>query len=255
MGKNVSKMEVEVAKMFSKKYGLMTNSGTSSLMLAAEASNLPEGSEVITAAFTFSTTVTPILKNNLVPVFMDSEKDTLNVDANRVEDFITSKTSAIWMPNMLGNIPDWDIIRKVADKHNLLVIEDSADTLGGTLRGTPTGERSDISITSFYGSHIINCGGNGGWLGVNDESVARKARLLRSWGRTSSVFKDIQESESLDKRFGIELNGIEYDAKFVFEYPGYQMEPNEMGAAFGLVQLANFQNVKKKRIEAFNKME
>ena len=134
MGKNVSKMEVEVAKMFSKKYGLMTNSGTSSLMLAAEASNLPEGSEVITAAFTFSTTVTPILKNNLVPVFMDSEKDTLNVDANRVEDFITSKTSAIWMPNMLGNIPDWDIIRKVADKHNLLVIEDSADTLGGTLR-------------------------------------------------------------------------------------------------------------------------
>jgi CDP-4-dehydro-6-deoxyglucose reductase, E1 len=254
MGENVSKMEVEVAKMFSKKYGLMTNSGTSSLMLAAEASNLPEGSEVITAAFTFSTTVTPILKNNLIPVFMDSEKDTLNVDANRVEDFITSKTSAIWIPNMLGNIPDWDIIRKVADKHNLLVIEDSADTLGGTLRGTPTGERSDISITSFYGSHIINCGGNGGWLGVNDESVARKARLLRSWGRTSSVFKDIQESESLDKRFGIELNGIEYDAKFVFEYPGYQMEPNEMGAAFGLVQLANFQNVKKKRIEAFNKM-
>lgn len=254
MGKNVSKMEVEVAKMFSKKYGLMTNSGTSSLMLAAEASNLPKGSEVITAAFTFSTTVTPILKNSLVPVFMDSEKDTLNIDANRVEDFITSKTSAIWIPNMLGNIPDWDIIRRTADKHNLLVIEDSADTLGGTLRGTPTGERTDISITSFYGSHIINCGGNGGWLGVNDESIARKARLLRSWGRTSSVFKDIQESESLEKRFGIELNGIEYDAKFVFEYPGYQMEPNEMGAAFGLVQLANFENVKKKRIEAFNKM-
>ena len=117
MGKNVTKMEIEVAKMFNKKFGLMTNSGTSSLMLAAEAADLPKNSEVITAAFTFSTTVTPILKNNLVPVFMDSEKDTLNIDATRVEQFITPKTSAIWIPNMLGNVPDWDIIRDVADKH------------------------------------------------------------------------------------------------------------------------------------------
>ena len=254
MGKNVTKMENEVAKMFNKKFGLMTNSGTSSLMLAAEAADLPKKSEVITAAFTFSTTVTPILKNNLVPVFMDSEKDTLNIDASRVEEFITPNTSAIWIPNMLGNVPDWDIIRKVADKHGLLVLEDSADTLGGTLRGTPTGDRSDISITSFYGSHIINCGGNGGWIGVNDEKIARKARLLRSWGRTSSIFTDIAESESLDKRFGIELNGIEYDSKFIFEYPGYQMEPSEMGAAFGLVQLSNFENVKRKRMTAFDKM-
>lgn len=254
MGKNVTKMENEVAKMFNKKFGLMTNSGTSSLMLAAEAADLPKNSEVITAAFTFSTTVTPILKNNLVPVFMDSEKDTMNIDASRVEQFITPNTSAIWIPNMLGNVPDWDIIRKVADKHGLLVLEDSADTLGGTLRGIPTGDRSDISITSFYGSHIINCGGNGGWIGVNDEKIARKARLLRSWGRTSSIFTDIAESESLDKRFGIKLNGIEYDSKFIFEYPGYQMEPSEMGAAFGLVQLSNFDNVKRKRMAAFDKM-
>ena len=255
MGKNVTEMENKVATMFSKKYGLMTNSGTSSLMLAAEAANLPKGSEVITAAFTFATTVTPILKNSLIPVFMDAEKDTLNINASRIEEFITDKTSAIWIPNMLGNIPDWDIIRNVADKHGLLVLEDSADTLGGTLRGTPTGDRTDISITSFYGSHIINCGGNGGWIGVNDKDIARKARLLRSWGRTSAEFADIIESESLDKRFGTELNGIEYDAKFIFEYPGYQLEPNEMGAAFGLVQLSNFDNVKKMRIAAYTRME
>ena len=80
MGKNVTEMEQRVAKMFHKKYGLMTNSGTSSLMLAAEAADLPKGSEVITAAFTFATTVTPILKNDLVPVFMDAEKDTLKSD-------------------------------------------------------------------------------------------------------------------------------------------------------------------------------
>ena len=255
MGKNVTEMEDKVAKMFDKKFGLMTNSGTSSLMLAAEASGLPKGSQVITAAFTFATTVTPILKNGLIPVFMDADKDTLNIDANRLEDFVTDQTSAIWIPNMLGNIPDWDVIREVADKHDLLVIEDSADTLGGTLRGTPTGSRCDISITSFYGSHIINCGGNGGWIGIDDPKMARKARLLRSWGRTSSEFADIAEAESLNKRFGIELNGIEYDAKFVFEYPGYQFEPSEMGAAFGLVQLAHFDTVKERRIAAYSRME
>lgn len=255
MGKNVSEMEKIVSRMFKKKYGLMTNSGTSSLMLAAEVANLPKGSEVITAAFTFATTITPILKNGLIPVFMDADKDTLNIKASRLEEFITKKTSAIWIPNMLGNIPDWDVIKEVADRHGLLVIEDSADTLGGTLRGRPTGERSDISITSFYGSHIINCGGNGGWIGINDEKMARKARLLRSWGRTSSEFIDIAKAESLEKRFGIELNGIEYDAKFIFEYPGYQFEPSEMGAAFGLVQLSNFSIVKKRRIAAYQRME
>ena len=255
MGKHVTEMENKVAKMFNKEYGLLTNSGTSSLMLAAEAANLVKGSEVITAAFTFSTTVTPLLKNGLVPVFIDAERDTLNVDANRLEGFVTDKTSAIWIPNLFGNVPDWDIIKQVANKYGLLVIEDSADTLGGTLRGTPTGDRSDISITSFYGSHIINCGGNGGWLGMNNHDIARKARLLRSWGRTSSEFVDIAESESLNKRFGIELNGIEYDAKFVFEYPGYQLEPSEMGAAFGLVQLSHFDAVKEKRIAAYSRMQ
>ena len=255
MGKNVTELENKVAKMFSKKYGLMTNSGTSSLMLAAEALDLPKESEVITAAFTFATTVTPILKNNLIPVFIDAEKDTLNIDASRIEKFINNKTSAIWIPNMLGNVPDWDILRDVANKYNLVLIEDSADTLGGTLRGTPTGDRTDMSICSFYGSHIINCAGNGGFLGINDEKIARKARLLRSWGRTSSVFRDIAESESLDNRFNIDLDGIPYDAKFVFEYPGYQMEPSEMGAAFGLVQLSNFEEVKRKRMAGFKKME
>ena len=255
MGKNVTDFEQKVAKMFRKKFGLSTNSGTSSLMLAAEALDLPKGSEVITAAFTFATTITPIIKNNLIPVFVDSEKDTLNINASRIEQFVNKNTSAIWIPNMLGNVPDWDILKVIAEKYNLVLIEDSADTLGGTLRGRPTGERTDLSICSFYGSHIINCAGNGGFLGVNDEKVARKARLLRSWGRSSSVFEDITESENLDNRFNMDLDGIPYDAKFVFEYPGYQMEPSEMGAAFGLVQLANFEEVKKKRMGAFEKME
>ena len=136
MGENVSKMENQVADLFNKKYGLLTNSGTSALMLAAEAAEIPKGSEIITAAFTFATTVTPILKNGFIPVFMDAEKDTLNIDANRIEKFISPNTSAIWIPNMLGNFPDWDVIRRVADENGLIVVEDSADTLGGELRGS-----------------------------------------------------------------------------------------------------------------------
>ena len=255
MGENVSKMEDEVAKIFNKKYGLLTNSGTSALMLAAESSNIPKGSEVITAAFTFATTVTPILKNGFIPVFMDAEKDTLNIDASRIREFVTENTSAIWIPNMLGNFPDWDEIRKVADEEGLLVIEDSADTLGGKLRGVTTGDRADISITSFYGSHIINCGGNGGWIGVNDSKIARKARLLRSWGVHHQSLLTLLNQKVYKSDLGIKLNGIEYDAKFVFEYPGYQLEPSEMGAAFGLVQLANFASVKRKRMAAYSKME
>ena len=115
-----------------------------------------------------------------------------------------------------------------------MVVEDSADTLGATLRGRSTGTRSHISTTSFYGSHVINAGGNGGMLCVNDDELARRALLLRSWGRTSSLFV---ESETIENRFNVVLDGISYDAKFMFEELGYNVEPSEMGAAFGLVQL------------------
>jgi CDP-6-deoxy-D-xylo-4-hexulose-3-dehydrase len=113
-------------------------------------------------------------------------------------------------------------------------VEDSADTLGATLRGRSTGTRSVISTTSFYGSHVINCAGNGGMLCVNRDDWADEARLLRSWGRSSSLFV---ESERIENRFDVDVGGIPYDAKFVFSRLGYNLEPSEMGAAFGLVQL------------------
>ena len=255
MGKSVDAMEKRIATMFDKKYGLLTNSGSSALYLAVEAAELPRGSEVITAALTFATTVAPLIRGGLVPVFVDAEKDTLNVNASRIEDFITKRTSAIWIPNLLGNVPDWDIIRELANRYNLFVLEDSADTLGSTLRGSPTGARANMSITSFYGSHIINCAGNGGWLGIDDEEKARKARLLRSWGRTSSIITDIAQSESLENRLNVEVDGIPYDAKFIFEELGFQMEPSEIGAAYGLVQLSKFAEIKKTRVKAFKRME
>ena len=101
-------------------------------------------------------------------------------------------------------------------KYGLVVIEDSADTLGATFEGDiPTGEFTDMSITSFYGSHIINCAGNGGALTINNFEVLERAKLLRSWGRSSSLFDE--RSEEIENRFNIKLDGIEYDSKFVFE--------------------------------------
>jgi len=236
MGRRVRQMEERVAALFDKKYGVMVNSGTSALYLAIEVLDLPSGSEVLTPATTFSSTVACLTKNNLVPVYLDVEEGTYCVDVDQIEGMISGKTKAVCIPNLVGNLPDWDRIAEICRKHDLKIIEDSADTLGATLRGRSSGHHADISITSFYGSHVINCAGNGGMLCLNDPDMYRKARLLRSWGRSSSIF-DEKASEAIENRFSVELDGIPYDAKFVFELPGYQLEPSEIGAAFGLVQL------------------
>ena len=90
----------------------------------------------------------------MIPVFVDAAEATYNIDVAAIERAISKKTRAVMVPSLIGNLPDWDRIRAIADKHRLKVIEDSADTLGATLHGTSTGTRSDISTTSFYGSHV-----------------------------------------------------------------------------------------------------
>lgn len=234
MGKHVREMEDRVAALYDKKQGIMVNSGSSALYLAADLLNYEPGAEIITPALTFSTTVAPIVKKGWVPAFVDVEEGTYNVDANKVEEMITPNTKAMIIPNLIGNLPNWQQLREIADRHNLFVLEDSADTLGAEIGGASSGRFTDMSTTSFYGSHIINCAGNGGMLCVNSEAFYNRGRLLRSWGRSSSLFV---ESEKIENRFNVEIEGIPYDAKFVFEEPGYNIEPSEMGAAFGIVQL------------------
>jgi len=235
MGNYSRQFERKIAKLFDKQHCLYVNSGSSALYIGVEAFDFPEGSEVITPALTFSTSVGCLVKNNLVPVFVDVEPLSYNIDANQIESQINEKTVAILAPNLMGNICDWPKIRQLADKYDLIVIEDSADTLGAKIKGKGSGFYSDMSITSFYGSHIINCAGNGGALAINDEEVVKKAKLLRSWGRSSSLFDE--RSEAIENRFNVNLDGIDYDAKFVFETVGYNLEGNELGAAFGLAQL------------------
>lgn len=249
MGPKVREMQEKVSALFAKNHGIMVNSGSSANYLAVEILDLPKGSEVITPALTFATTVAPLVRQGLIPAFVDAAPGTYNIDVDAIERMITPNTSAVMIPSLIGNLPDWRRIRELADAHGLKVIEDSADTLGATIDGTSTGVYSDVSTTSFYGSHVINGAGNGGMLCVNDDELARKALLLRSWGRSSSLFV---ESEAIENRFNVKLDDIEYDAKFLFEDLGYNVEPSEISAAFGLVQLGKLDNNIRVREESFD---
>jgi len=240
MGKYAREFESKIAALFDKKHCLYVNSGSSALYIGMEAFGFEKGSEVITPALTFSTTVGCIVKNGLVPVFVDVGVSDYCIDVTKIEEMISDKTVAIVAPNLMGNLCEWEKIAAIAKKYNLKVIEDSADTLGATLNGKSSGAWSDMSITSFYGSHIINCAGNGGALCINDDEQLRKSKLLRSWGRSSSIFDE--KSEAIENRFNVDIDGINYDAKFVFETIGYNLEGSEIGAAFGLEQLKDLEN-------------
>ncbi len=241
-GRNVTAFEWAVAERFGKQRGLMCNSGSSALYLAVELADLPPGSEVITAAVTFSTDVAPLVRAGLVPVFADVDPDTYQIDVDSIESLISPDTRAILAPNLIGNAPDWDAIRAIANRHGLFVIEDSCDALGPVLRGTPTGTRSDLTVTSFASSHIITCAGNGGMVLLDDENLRDRGLLLRRWGRRSELH--FYGSKRRDRNFWEELDGIHYDNQFIFDELAWNFEPSEVGAAFGRQQLdkvpANF---------------
>ena len=248
MSKNVLEFEDKIARSFNKTKAVMVNSGSSALYVLIESLNLPKGSEVITPALTFATTVGCLVKNDLIPHFVDVGYDTYCIDIDKLEQAINENTSAIIAPDLMGNICEWEKIQEIVTKSNknIKIICDSADTLGATLFSKPTGSYCDAAITSFYGSHVINGAGNGGMLVTDSEEVSNKAKLLRSWGRSSSLFS---ESEAIENRFNIQLDGIQYDAKFVFEEIGYQLEPSEISAAFALVQFKKLnQNIKARQI-------
>jgi len=250
-GPAVVEFEACVAGLFGKANGLMVNSGSSANLLAVAALGLEPGDEVITPALTFSTTVAPLVQKSLVPVFVDVEPDTYNIDAALVEAMVGPKTRAMMIPNLIGNLPEWSTLRDIADRHGLKVIEDSADTIGSKYNGKPTGRLSDIATTSFYASHVVTCGGFGGAVCIDDPELERRARLLRGWGRSSSV---LGESEAVEDRFNTNISGVEYDAKFVFEEPGYNFLPSEMAAAFGLVQLGRLAEYADRRVRNFSKL-
>ena len=238
-GPKVKKLEKTVSKLFGKKYGLMVNSGSSANLLGLSSFNFKKGSEVITPNLTFSTTVAPIYQLGLIPHFIGVEKDKFIADPTHIEKCINKKTVAIMIPNLLGNIADWKRINQIAKKYKLKVIEDSADTIGYSIKGNNTGKLSDITTNSFYASHIINGAGTGGIVCFNDFKLYERAKLLRGWGRSSAIFN---ESENINKRFNLKISGIDYDSKYIFSDLGYNFLPSELSAAFALEQIKKLKN-------------
>jgi hypothetical protein len=219
IGRNVREFERQVAALCGKRHGIMCNSGSSALYLAVELLGLSPGDEVITSAVVFSTDIAPLVRSGLVPVIVDVEPDTYNIDVDRIEEMIGPRTKALLIPNLIGNAPDWDRIRAIADRHGLIVVEDSCDALGQTLRGTPTATRADISLTSFALSHIITAMGQGGMVFVDDDEIADRCLMLRRWGRRSEV--QLFGSRKGDKRFFSDVDGLEYDNLWIFDEIGW----------------------------------
>ena len=229
--------EEKIAKEFGKKYGVFVNSGSSACLLALASLDLPKESEVITPALTFSTTLAPILQLGYKPKFVDSELRTYVPSVSTIINAISENTKAIMMPNLIGNVLDWELLRselKCIGREDIYVIEDSADTI----THTPS---TDISTTSFYASHVITAGGMGGMVMFNDEKHMKRALMYRDWGRIGD------NSENMDERFAHDVDGIPYDYKFLYGVLGYNMKCAEANAAFGLVQLEKFQSYKEIR--------
>ena len=238
-GPSVKLFEKNVAKLFGKRFGLMVNSGSSANLLAIASLKLKKGSEIITPTLTFSTTVAPIYQLGMVPHFVDVEMNKFIINTEQIEKAINKKTKAIIVPNLLGNIPNYKKIYKIAKKYKLKIIEDSADTIGYTVNKKTFGKFTDVATTSFYASHIVTGAGFGGMACFNDKKLYEEAKILRGWGRSSATFN---ESEDIKKRFSAKVSGIPYDGKYVFLRMGYNFLPSEISAAFGLQQIKKLNN-------------
>ena len=180
MSKNVNKFEKKISKKFSSRYGVMVNSGSSAIIIALKLLNFRRNDEVIVPCLNFGTAISSLMLLALKPIFVDINVQTLQINEDEIEKKITKKTKALMIPNLIGNIPNWRKIRKIGKKYGLKIIEDSADTLDATFSGKSTGCYADMSITSFYGSHIISCAGNGGMLILKKKKDYERGKVLRS---------------------------------------------------------------------------
>ena len=212
-GPRTIQFEKETATLFSKKYGLFVNSGSSAILLGLHALNLAPDSEMITPACTFSTTLAPIIQCNLKPIFCDGEIRTYVPSVEQVIEKITDNTKVILLPNLIGSKPDWVEIKKRI-RPDIILFEDSADTITFT-------PETDISTTSFYSSHLITACGSGGMVMFNNDNYLKRATMFRDWGRIGD------NSEDITTRFEYSIDGIPYDYKFLYGAIGYNMKSSE----------------------------
>lgn len=254
LGPRVAEFERRIAERLAKRHGVMVNSGTSALWLAVDLLGCEPGDEVITSPVTFSSDIAPLVRSGLIPAFVDVEPDTFQIDVDGIEAMIGPRTKAILAPNLCGNCPDWDRIRAIADAHGLLVVEDSCDVLDSFLRGTRTGLRSHISVTSFARAHSMTAAGNGGLIAVDRDDWFDDTLVRRRWGRRSETYLFGSRKGTTD-RFGPLADGTPYDLLFVFDDLGYNFEPSEIMAAYGLVQLEKVGEFNRRRQSVFRALD
>ena len=243
-GRYAKQFEEELAKFLGLKYCLLTNSGSSANLLAISALTSPKlgdkklqpGDEVVTTACGFPTTLNPIIQNNLIPVFVDVDLGTYNIQVDKIEDALTDKTKAIFVPHTLGNPVELDKIMKLVEEYDLWFIEDNCDALGSKYREKLTGSFGHISTCSFYPAHHITMG-EGGAVLTNDRLLRNIIVSFRDWGR--DCWCEPGCDNTCGRRFEWEFGSLPkgYDHKYTYSHIGYNLKITDMQAAIGVEQL------------------
>ena len=257
-GKYSEEFEKKLAKKLGVTWTLLVNSGSSANLLAFSALTSPllkdrrikRGDEIITVAAGFPTTVAPMIQYGAVPVFVDVELETFNIDANLLEKALSGKTKAVMIAHTLGNPFNLAAVKDFCNKHNLWLIEDNCDALGSLYNGKPTGTYGDIGTSSFYPPHHITMG-EGGAVYTSNPKLKRIMLSIRDWGRDCWCNSGIDNT--CKKRFGWQLGKLPkgYDHKYTYSHFGYNLKVSDMQAAIGVAQLDKLDDFTKIRRENF----
>ncbi len=260
-GRFTEEFENKFAKFLGVRNALVTNSGSSSNLLAVSALTSPllgerrckAGDEVITVASGFPTTLNPILQNGMIPVFLDVEIPTYNLDVTRLEEAITEKTKAICIAHTLGNPFNLDKVMEVAKQHQLWVIEDACDAIGAKYRGQNVGTYGHIATTSFYPAHHITMG-EGGAVMTNSPLLKKVLESFRDWGR--DCWCPPGHDNTCGQRFCQQHGEMpeSYDHKYIYSHIGYNLKASDMQAAVGVAQLEKLPRFIQTRNENFQQL-
>ena len=254
--------ERQLAQFVGARSALFVNSGSSANLVALSGLTskklgdraLKPGDEVLTVAMGFPTTVNPIIQNGLRPVVVDVDLDTLDANAQKLEEAISPKTKAIMMAHTLGNPFDLDTVQRLCKENNLWLIEDSCDALGSTYRGQRTGSFGDTATLSFYPAHHITTG-EGGAVFIKSPLVKKQVESFRDWGR--DCYCETGKDNTCAKRYGWQLGDLPqgYDHKYTYSHIGYNLKATDMQAALGLTQLAKLELFIQKRKDNYQYLQ